>query len=298
MNTKFLLSAVLLCLVSSASVAARDVQQRPQTSRATTFGSTSTVTTPVAQQQLSAEERITKLERILDNQGLVEMFVRLDSLQQELQALRGQIEVQNHIIQDLKQRQRDLYEDIDRRLVNMERNGGAVASRPPPAVNNTVVDKPQTATTAPAVADKPVASTASKPATAQDIASEQKAYQQAFDLLRELRYEQAVTSFRQFIARFPNGRYAHIAQYWIGEANYAQRQFEEAIKDYTRLIEQYPNSPKLAEAMLKIGYSYYELKDMVQAQTQLEQLIKKYPGTTESGQAQNLLQKIRLSRAG
>ena len=60
------------------------------------------------------------------------------------------------------------------------------------------------------------------------------------------------------------------------------------------LIDNYPNSPKLAEAMLKIGYSEYELKNTQAAQASLEQLIQSYPGTTEAGQAQNLLKKIRL----
>jgi tol-pal system protein YbgF len=134
------------------------------------------------------------------------------------------------------------------------------------------------------------------PSGAGDLANEQQSYQAAFDLLRELRYDQAVTAFQGFIKSYPNGRYAHIAQYWIGEANYAQRNFKEAIKDYQKLIDKYPNSPKLAEAMLKIGYSQYELKEMKQAEATLNQLIKSYPGTTEAGQAQNLIQKIRLKR--
>jgi TolA-binding protein len=33
-----------------------------------------------------------------------------------------------------------------------------------------------------------------------------------------------------------------------------------------------------------------------QAEATLNQLIKSYPGTTEAGQAQNLIQKIRLKR--
>ena len=62
------------------------------------------------------------------------------------------------------------------------------------------------------------------------------------------------------------------------------------------MIDKYPASPKLAEAMLKIGYSQYELKDYAAAEASLQRLLQAYPGTTEAGQAQNLLQKIRLKR--
>ena len=58
------------------------------------------------------------------------------------------------------------------------------------------------------------------------------------------------------------------------------------------------NSPKLAEAMLKIGYSYSSLRDYPNASASLERLIKAYPGTTEAGQAQNELQKIKLKKGG
>jgi len=113
-------------------------------------------------------------------------------------------------------------------------------------------------------------------------------------LLRALRYDKAISAFRDFIQQFPTGRYAHIAQYWIGEANYAQRRFAAAIVDYQALLDNYSNSPKLAEAMLKIGYSQFELKQYEQARVSLDNLIKSYPGTTEAGQGQNLLQKIKV----
>ena len=124
--------------------------------------------------------------------------------------------------------------------------------------------------------------------------TEQQAYQQAFNLLRELKYDKASKAFREFLGKYPDGRYAHIAQYWLAETNYAQRRFKQAIADYQTLIDKYPASPKLAEALLKIGYSQYELKNYAAARESLERLIASYPGTTEAGQARNLLQKIRL----
>ena len=286
---KFLLySAIALFTVIHAQTsAARDVQLRP------TFDSDDNTSAPASRpvantSNMSTEERLQRLERILNSQGLVDMLLRLDNLQNEMQALRGELELHTHQLEEIKQRQRDLYVDIDRRLLSLERNA--------PAGDAQALVPSQSSQSRATQTSSPGASTA--PVTTASTADEQQLYQKAFDLLRELRYEQAVKAFHIFLAKFPQGRYAHIAQYWIGEANYAQRNFKQAIIDYEKLISDHPNSPKLAEAMLKIGYSQYELKSFKQAEKTLNRLIKTYPGTTEASQAKNLIKKIRLKHAG
>lgn len=246
-------------------------------------------------QSLPLKERVRRLERILDSQSLQDMLNRIDTLQNEVQSLRGDLQVQSHQLEELKQRQRDLYVDIDRRLTRLERNNGTASVGSTSGQVTGDVERTGAAaavsngkTNAPPV---PVNNTATV-----DSAGEQQAYQKAFDTLRNLRYAQAVKAFRAFLAKYPKGRYAHIAQYWIAEAEYAQRKFKQAIHDYQKLIDNYPDSPKLAEAMLKIGYSQYELNDSKDAITILKELIKSYPGTTEAGQAQNLLRKIQQNQ--
>lgn len=221
------------------------------------------------------ESRVQRLERLLDSQSLVEMVTRLEQLQREVQQLRGQVEEQNHVIEGLKRRQRELYLDVDRRLSQMEREG------PAPAAPGS----------APADAGAP-----SGDGGASAPAEERQAYQNAFDLLRELQYAKAIDAFGKFLSDYPDGRYAQIAQYWLGEANYAQRKFKAAITEYRKLLDNYPNSPKLAEAMLKIGYSYSELGNRDAAAKVLNELMARYPGTTEAGQARNLLQQFRRGR--
>ncbi|GAB4300914.1 MAG: tol-pal system protein YbgF [Thiohalomonadaceae bacterium] len=248
------------------------------------------------------EERVARLERQLESQALVDMALRLDRLEQEIQQLRGQMEEQTHTLGELRQRQRDLYLDIDRRLSRLEREGGMTA--PQAAVAPPVPASVPAAASAPAVAPPvaPVPTAAPAPATAPVAAApvstanadkEREAYQRAFDQLRDLRYEQAIAAFRNFLQEYPDGRYGHIAQYWIGEANYAQRNFKQAVVDYRTLLQRYPKSPKLAEAMLKIGYSQYELGDKAEARKILTELARLYPDTTEAGQANAFLQKMR-----
>ena len=266
---------------------ARDVQLRDRPGEDNDAPPAAAVFQPppkVDTESMSTDDRIRRLERLLDSQGLVSLMVQQQQIQQELQRLRGDMEVQLHTLDELKKRQRELYVDIDRRLLAVERNGG----------RSSMTHSPTVAPRAPLKASQPATPTAAPAPSSAQSADEQQLYQKAFDLLRALRYDKAIEAFRDFIRQFPNGRYAHIAQYWIGEANYAQRRFPEAIVDYQALLNNYPNSPKLAEAMLKIGYSQFELKQYEQARDSLDRLIKAYPGTTEAGQGQNLLQKIKV----
>lgn len=240
---------------------------------------------------LSVEERLNRLERLVNSNGLVDVMVRVESMQSELQRLEGEIEVQKHTLDEIKKRQRDLYLDIDRRLLQIERRSGT-STAPAPAEAPSSSSMNTNTAASPAVAENPAPVMSSQHPV--DKEGEQVAYQKAFDLLRALRYDKATEAFRQFLKDYPNGRYAHIAQYWLAETSYHTRKYTTAVKDYRTLIEKYPRSPKRADALLKIGYSEFELKSYAEAKDVLEQLIQAYPGTTEAGQAENLLQKIRV----
>jgi tol-pal system protein YbgF len=251
-----------------------------------------TLLMPAVASDLSVEDRLKRMERLVNSKGLVDVMVRVESIQSELQRLVGEIELQKHNLDEIKKRQRDLYIDIDRRLLQMERGSGSSVSAisTPPATQSqrkTSVVRNNKATAAARVAT---------PRVIKKKEGEQVAYQKAFDLLRALRYEKATQAFRQFLTDFPDGRYAHIAQYWLAETSYHTRKYDVAVKDYQTLINQYPKSPKRADALLKIGYSQFELKLFSKAKAVLKKLIKSYPGTTEAGQADNLLQKIRLQK--
>ena len=242
------------------------------------------------------DDRVARLERLLESQSLVEMLSQMERLQMEVQELRGEVELQSHQINELKQRQRDLYIDVDRRLSRVEREGGgssvSVSSGSADSGSGSALSIAQPAATQTVTGNTDSGMVASA-APQYSPEEERAAYQKAFDLLRELRYEQAIKAFRAFLKEYPNGRYGHIAQYWVGEANYAQRNFQAAIQDYKHLITVYTQSPKLAEAMLKIGYSYYEMGEKNAASSTLSELVQTYPDTTEAGQAQAFLKRIK-----
>ena len=184
----------------------------------------------------------------------------------------------------MKKRQRELYLDVDRRLSGVEREG-AVTAQPLPVSENPLAKPPEA----------PGTESQSEQVSAEQLQAERSAYQAAFNMLRELRYEQAITAFREFMTKYPDGKYAHIAQYWLGEANYARREFKQAAQDYQVLIDKYANSPKVIEAKLKIGYCFYELENFTEAAQHMEALVQKHPDTTEASEAQRLINSMKKS---
>ncbi|MCF6283023.1 MAG: tol-pal system protein YbgF [Candidatus Polarisedimenticolaceae bacterium] len=235
------------------------------------------------------EQRIGTLERRLRNQSMADIVLTLQRLQQEVQQLRGEVELQNHTMDALKKQQRDLYLDLDGRISRLQK--APVVSTPvavvPVEVSPVV---PVAATTTPPV----VVSTA--PLVAADPALEEETYQAAFKLLQQAHYAEAITAFNAFLQRYPSGSYADNAQYWLGEASYVTRDFTQALADFNLLLQYYPDSPKVRGALLKSGYIHYEMQAWQQARRVLEQLVNGYPGSSEARLAETRLQ--RMSKEG
>ena len=91
------------------------------------------------------EQRLQRIERMLQNQSLADLVLQLQQLQREVQQLRGDVELQKHTMDAMSRRQRDLYLDIDQRLSRLQ-SGGAAAV-PPPVIDRspTVEQTPSTA---------------------------------------------------------------------------------------------------------------------------------------------------------
>jgi tol-pal system protein YbgF len=238
------------------------------------------------------EARIVQLERKLDSRSLVDMLEQVGELQRQVQQLRGDIEVQNHTLEGLQKRQRDLYLDIDRRLHRLEAGG---VEAPAATTGGGVAPASAAApAAAPAAAAPPAAAVATAPAL--NPAEQRKAYDQALEMLKEGRYSDAATAFQGFLQQYPNSSYADNAQYWLGEVYYVTRQFPAALAEFDKVLKNYPGSAKAADALLKQGYIQYELKDWAKARALLGEVVKNHPGSTSARLAQERLD--RLKREG
>ena len=231
---------------------------------------------------MSVKQRLERVERMMGSEMLVMQSQQIEALQEEISMLREQLDQQGHELSMIKQRQRSLYLDMDRRINNVETTSPALglsAAVPSSGALNVPVSSSGVSEPAQAVV----------PATNKNGKS---SYDKAFGLLKEGRYNQAIVAFSNFINKYPSSQYADNAQYWLAEANYAYRQYKQALTEFQRLISKYPDSTKVQGARLKIAYVYYELKNWSAAKESLQEIIKLFPNTNYAKKATERLERI------
>ena len=219
---------------------------------------------PVVQKLNELDGRLLRIERVLANQSLLDLSQRIEASQNEVRMLRGQLEEMQHASTRSQDQQRELYGDLDKRLVAVE--GGAVAGGVAAATQSSGLPVPQ--------------------------GDDRANYQAAFDLLKDGKYPEAAAAFKQFLATFPQSQLRDNAQYWLGEAHYVTKQYPDALRAFRTVIEQYPDSRKIPDALLKIGYCNYELKNWAEARAALDQVVKQYSDTTAGRLARERLAKM------
>lgn len=223
-----------------------------------------------------------------DNAELIE---RVQTLQKEIQELRGQLEVQAHDLKVLQQQQLTFYKDLDSRLTS---NSGNAAVNNKMAVPVTQAPRPATVPTSAIVKNTPapVVPVAAVPASRANPADEQISYLAAYELVKNKKYDDAIKAMQTFTQKYPQGGYTANAQYWLGELFMIKKDYPKAIEHFEMVLHQFPSSSKSAASMLKAGYAYAASGDNQEAKKHLQQVVKTYPGTPTAQLANLKLESI------
>ena len=251
------------------------------------------MSTVVVADEAALSQRIDRLERIIQGQGLVSLLGRVDQQQNAIQKLHGENESLRHELELMKKQQRELYLDLDQRLqeqvaaaqtpagipqTNQEQT--SQTELPSSSVNDAELELEEQAIDTQQSGGVPVA-----------VENGEAAYQSALQILRSGQYEQAVAALTAFPDQYPQSSYLPNAYYWQGEANYVLRHFEAAIAAFQTVIDKFPASTKVADSMLKQGFSQYELGNFDSAKLMLNNVMQQYPNTSAAK-----LAKVRLDR--
>ena len=204
-----------------------------------------TLANPAQAQRLSLAERVTLLENQANaenrsaGQANLEAQNRITQLQAEVSGLRNQIETLTHEIEQLKQRNRDQYVDLDSRLQRLE--GGAPAAATPNSPAAATPAAPAEPAPAPAAAQSATAESAPDASAPADPAAEETAYQAALDALVE-RFEadQSARLFQAFIRDYPASALVPNAWYWLGESYYVTQNYDLALEAFQALLDREP----------------------------------------------------------
>ncbi len=224
---------------------------------------------PVYIRMTEMDNRLNRVERAVDSEGLVTLLSRIETLQLDLQSLRSDLEELQYQVQQSGERQRELYLDIDQRLQGIEQS----------ALRATEASVLEGGTLTPGELPVPGG-------------TDRANYQAAFELLKQGRYDQAGLALQQFMVAFPQSEYSDNAQYWLAETHYVSQEYAEALKAFQIVLDRYPESRKLPDALLKIGFCNYELQRWDGARAALSTVAEQYPETTAARLANQRLERM------
>jgi len=213
----------------------------------------------------SLTEQLLVLERKLDSRNRAQVNVQrqLDQLQTEMNELRGVTELHTHKLSQVLERQRELYQELDRRV--------SEALKPLNSVPNSI-----------AANNTNNAAINSTQGYSNNL-TENEAYDRALNLvLKDKRYEQAIPEFRAFNKSYPQSSYAPNSHYWLGQLLFNKAELAEAKQEFQIVVQQHKDSAKRPDALLKLGMVAQKENDNQKAIVLYSQLLKEYPESTSA----------------
>ncbi len=215
------------------------------------------------------DRRLSAIERVVQNQSLVDLTQQVAELERRTAELSGAAETLEYNASTTADRQRELYNDLDQRMQALEQT--LAAGGPPSVLDGGPLPPGQLPVPGGSADDN---------------------YRAAFELIKEQRYDAAEVAFRQFMLSFPDSDNAPNAQYWLAESLYVRQRYEQALGEFQTVIDDFPASRKVVDALLKIGYCNYELGRWQAAKTALAQVQADYPDTTAARLAGQRLERM------
>lgn len=195
---------------------------------------------------------VAQLERISNahSQLLTQLQQQISDNQRDIDLLRGQIQESKHLLSQLVERQKHIYQEI-----------------------NNLSGKELTAKTG-----------------TDGSSDDYTEYNEATALvLKKKEYHQAISAFQSFVKRYPDSIYQPNANYWLGQLNYHQGKKNDALYYFAFVAKTYPKSHKAPEALLKVGMIMQEKGQKDKARAVYEQVRKLYPSDEAAKQAQKRL---------
>ncbi|MBE0506797.1 MAG: tol-pal system protein YbgF [Marinospirillum sp.] len=198
-----------------------------------------------------------------------EIIMQMEQLQHELQTLRNKVEQQENSLTRMQEDQRNRYLDLDQRAQEHSRRLNALEEVRPA----TTIPNPATP-----AAVSPASETRAPATPAATISqSDRDAYNKAYELVPERRFEEAITAFQGFIRQYPESRLVGNAYYWIGEIYMAQNRTQDAEKMFDAVVRRYSDSFKIADSKYKLGLIYARYGDEAKARETMIGIVRDHP---------------------
>lgn len=118
---------------------------------------------------------------------------------------------------------------------------------------------------------------------------EKRLHDQAMATLRSGDFDKAAGALAGFLQRYPASGYAESVRFWLGNAQYGQKNYKEAIASFRAVLAAAPAGPRAAESLLAVANCQIEMKDNRAARRTLDELLKAYPNSEAAAAARERL---------
>ncbi len=232
--------------------------------------------------RLSADEEQRKKQDLEIRGRAARTGAELDRLREEIELLRGKLEVLEHQVgksinafDDNAEKRKLETQRLEAQLVATDQKADRILQY----LNLEAAGRPET----------------KKPENASAVVSltDREVYDLARIAFDSGKLAEARQGFEELLKTYPKSNHADNAQFWIGETYYREKWFEKAILEYQKVIEKYPKGNKVPASRLKQGLAFSNLGDNTNARLILQELVKKHPQSNEAKIAGKKLKKIK-----
>ncbi|RVT46282.1 tol-pal system protein YbgF [Rheinheimera sediminis] len=245
----------------------------------------------------STADRIAALERIVEARAnaQVAMQQQVSALLDEVSELRGVTEMHSYKLEEILQQQRNIYQEIDRRL-GQGANTAASAVTPSSTSSTTSAPSQEPIGNPAALINTASDSTESADNSGVEISSspsENESYESAVNLvLKDRNYDAAIPAFENFVRSYPDSSYAPNSYYWLGQLFFTKNELLKAKAQFERVVAQYPQSGKAADSLAKLGQLAEREGDVAAAKQFYQLLVSKYPQSKPAKAAKTKLESL------
>ena len=205
---------------------------------------------------LSAAQQRSTEEFAQLRKSMFELQNQIDKQKGEISQLRGDNEVLARNLAEMQIRQKDMLQSAEQKLQAAEQRSQAVEQK------LTKLEPVKIALDGREFMADP---------------AEKRDFDAAFSLFKAGDFVKSQKAFFDFIQRYSGSGYSPSALYWLGNAQYSNRDYKEAIINFRSMISKAPDHLRAPEALLSIANCQLEMKDAKSAKKTLEDLMKIYP---------------------
>ena len=180
-----------------------------------------------------------------------ELYAQIDAQNEVAQNLTSQLEEMSHKLATLTDQMNRMQQDTDFRFNHLNENKSSET-----VAESSVPNEPSL--------------------------SDKEAYDKAYNLLKDGKYEQAEQSFLSFMEKYPDSALLGNANYWLGESYYARGQYAEAAGLFADGFTKYKDNTKAPDNMLKLGLTMKSLGKKAEACTAFKGLANEFPKANEA----------------